>query len=175
MGFQVGHPVRVEFTKWDGGPHWAYDGRYLGADRHGEWIGHLAGTYMARPGREFVDTVAWLTLVPAAGAPWLATYNAIDHHLETYIDLTTPATWDGTTLRAIDMDLDIVVPRDGRTPFIDDEDEFAEHRVQYGYPDDLTALLEQTAKELLTAVTDRRAPFDGTADRWLGELERLQP
>ncbi|WP_180935649.1 DUF402 domain-containing protein [Nocardioides ungokensis] len=36
-------------------------------------------------------------------------------------------------LRAVDLDLDVVRGRTGRV-WIDDEDEFAEHRVRFGYP-----------------------------------------
>lgn len=173
MRFEVGEPVRVEFSKWDGGPHWAYSGSYLGADRHGDWIGHPAGTLMARPGRSFIDTAAWLTLVPANGAAWLGTFNTPEHHLGIYIDLTTPPTWHDGKLEMIDMDLDVVVPRDDREPFIDDQDEFAEHTIAYGYPDDVVALIQTTATELLAAVIDRRPPFDGTAEHWLDELARI--
>lgn len=172
MRFEVGQPVRVEFTKWNGRPHWAYDGVFLGVDQYGEWIGHRAGTLMARPGRSVTDTLAWVTLVPSDRA-WLSSYNPLEHHLAMYIDLTTPARWEAETLQAIDLDLDVVVPRDGREPFIDDEDEFAEHQVLYGYPDDVVARTERTAKELLVAVIDREPPFDGTADHWLGELDRI--
>jgi hypothetical protein len=128
---------------------------------------------MARPGRQFVDTVPWLTLAPALDRPWLATYNELSHDLRIYVDLTTPATWDGTTLRAVDMDLDVVVPRDGREPFIDDEDEFAEHWKLFGYPDDVAVLTATTAQELLAAVTGHEPPFDEWADRWLVMLDEL--
>jgi hypothetical protein len=172
MRFEAGRPVRVEFTKWDGRPHWAYDGVYLGCDEHGDWLGHPARTLMARPGREFADTVPWLTLVPTGAAPWLATFNSFDHDLETYIDITTPATWTDTVLHAVDLDLDVVHPRDGRDPFIDDEDEFAVHQVEFGYPPELITAAESAGSELLTAVTVRRPPFDGTAEGWLDRLEK---
>lgn len=173
MRFEVGESVRVEFTKWDGGRHWEYDGSYLGADEHGDWIGHPAGTPVARPGRSFVDTTTWLTMAPAADRPWVATFNDRPHRVQIYIDLSTPASWDNTTLRSIDMDLDVVLPRDGRDAFIDDEDEFAEHRQLFGYPDDVAARTESAAAELLTAVIARTPPFDDTADRWLARLAEL--
>jgi hypothetical protein len=172
MRFEARRPVRVEFTKWDGRPHWAYDGVYLGCDEHGDWLGHPARTLMARPGREFADTVSWLTLVPIADAPWLATFNSVDHHLETYIDITTPATWTGDVLHAIDLDLDVVHPRDGRDPFIDDEDEFALHQVEFGYPPEVITTAESAVRDLLTAVTARRPPFDGSAEPWLNLLNQ---
>jgi protein associated with RNAse G/E len=70
------------------------------------------------------------------------------------------------------MDLDVVVRRDGQEPYIDDQDEFAEHQVQYGYPADVVALTERTAHALLAAVNNRQPPFDTTADHWLAELGR---
>jgi protein associated with RNAse G/E len=170
MRFQAGQAVRVEFTKWDGREHWVYDGVYLGEDEHGEWIGHPAGTLMSRPGRSFTDTTDWLTLVPSDHRPWLATYNTLQHHLRIYIDLTTPAVWDGATLHTVDMDLDVVVRRDGQAPYIDDQDEFAEHQLTFGYPAEVVALTERTAHQLLTAVNAGDPPFDATADHWLAEL-----
>ena len=50
--------------------------------------------------------------------------------------MTTPAEWDGHMLRAVDLDLDVVRGFNG-TVIVDDEDEFAEHQVAYGYPEDV--------------------------------------
>lgn len=51
----------------------------------------------------------------------------------TYVDMTSRPAWDGPTVRAVDLDLDVIEALD-RTVFVDDEDEFEEHRVAYGYP-----------------------------------------
>ncbi|HEY9365329.1 MAG TPA: hypothetical protein VIP55_01730, partial [Agromyces sp.] len=48
--------VRVRATKWLGQPHWAFDGVWLGADAHGDWVGFPAGTPFARPGHGFTAT-----------------------------------------------------------------------------------------------------------------------
>ncbi|MGH3349605.1 MAG: hypothetical protein ACRDPS_02985, partial [Nocardioides sp.] len=61
MRFEAGHPVRVEFTKWGGRPHWAFDGLYLGEDEHGEWIGHPVGTFATKPGGSYTSGWSWLT------------------------------------------------------------------------------------------------------------------
>jgi uncharacterized protein len=75
--------------------------------------------------------------------------------------------WEGTVLRAIDLDLDVVRGLDGRV-WVDDEDEFAEHRDELGYPDDIVARAEASAERVTTAVASRRAPFDGTTHHaWL--------
>lgn len=80
----------------------------------------------------------------------------------------------------IDMDLDVVriegvpgMPSD-RT-WIDDEDEWDEHRVQYGYPADVQRHLEALAADLEQRVRAQLPPFDdATADVWLDRLVTLR-
>jgi hypothetical protein len=68
------------------------------------------------------------------------------------------------------LNLDVVLDTSGRV-FVDDEDEFAEHRVRYGYPEDIVLLAESTCADVLQAVKAAEAPFDGpTAAHWLGVL-----
>ena len=44
-------------TKWGRRPHWHYDGLYLGADEHGDWLAFPVGTHYRRPGKDLtVDT-----------------------------------------------------------------------------------------------------------------------
>ena len=72
------------------------------------------------------------------------------------------------------MDLDVVRAVDGRGVWIDDRDEWDEHRVQYGYPLDLVARLESLAVDLEQRVAASAPPFDdGTAAGWLAALAAL--
>lgn len=165
----MGRPVRVRMTKWGERPHWAYDGLLLGSDEHGDWLGFLAGTHHERPGLSFDSDVDCVTLVPRSGW-WLAGFYAPGIWAHTYVDVATPAVWDGDTLRSVDLDLD-VIRRDDGSVFLDDEDEFVEHRRLFGYPDDVVGEAERTAAWLLDAVREERAPFDGaTASAWLRRL-----
>ena len=166
-----GDPVRLEMTKWGGRPHWAYDGVWLGIDGFGTWLGFPVGTHYARPGMDFVGDFNAVVLVPDDGA-YLAAFNDEAAKAAVYVDMTTVARWDGATLRAVDLDLDVVRRQDG-TVYLDDEDEFLEHRVRYGYPADVVALAERTAAEVLDAVRGERAPYDGSADAWLRRLVAL--
>ena len=173
---QPGDGVRVEMTKWGDTPHWAFDATWLGSDEHGDWIGIAVGTPMARPGASFTTSVAQAGLVPR-GLGWLATFHAPGWEVLTYVDMTSVPHWDDAaavpTCRAVDLDLDVVELADG-TVFVDDEDEFAEHRVALGYPADVVSLAEDSCAWVLEAVRRRRAPFDGpTADRWLARLSGL--
>ena len=160
-------------TKWGGRPHWEYDGVWLGADGFGQWVGFPVGTHYRRPGMDFVGTFDGVMLVPAGGAAHLAAFNDSRAKAAVYVDMTTVPVWDGTVIRAVDLDLDVVRLQDG-TVYLDDEDEFAEHRVAFGYPADVVALVERTAVEVLAAVRRREAPYDGAADVWLERLVSLR-
>jgi protein associated with RNAse G/E len=87
-----------------------------------------------------------------------------------YVDITTPATWSGVTVTMVDLDLDVVLPHGG-TAFIDDDDEFAVHRLRYDYPPGIVEAAERTSALVLDAVRARRPPFDpATARGWFALL-----
>ena len=183
-----GTPIRCEMTKWGDRPHWEFDGIYLGTDEHGEWLGFPAGTLNRRPGLEMVSDVDCVTLVPAQGW-YAATFHAPGIWCDLYIDIATPGRWDGEVMRAVDLDLDVIrmssepptftrsAPQNlaagpGET-FVDDEDEFAEHQVAFGYPAEVGGAAQARCDQLVAAVRAGAAPYDGTHERWLAELSRL--
>jgi hypothetical protein len=146
---------------------------YLGSDAWGDWFGQPVGWGSARPGREFVAQHPNVTLLPPSG-DYVYTHNPPTHHVRVYIDIAWDARWEGGQPTGIDMDLDVVRAVDGRGVWIDDRDEWDEHRVQYGYPLDLVARLESVAVDLEHRVAASTPPFDdGTAARWLAALAAL--
>lgn len=183
-----GTRVRVEVTKWGDRPHWRFEGVWLGSDEYGEWLGFPAGTHNSRPGFAFDSEVDAVTVVPHEGY-WVATFHAPGTWCDLYIDISTPATWDGDVLRTVDLDLDVIrmaaespvysqsAPQNQSAEwgevFIDDEDEFAEHQVAYGYPDDVITAARSAADAVREAVEAGAAPYDGkTHLRWLETLIR---
>ena len=160
-------------TKWRDRPHWEFDARYLGSDAAGDWLGFPVGSHMRRPGMEFVTSNAQVGLVPAVGTAvgnaWLATFHGPGGSVRTYVDMTTVPVWDGTTVRAVDLDLDVIATLDGHV-VVDDQDEFELHRVRHHYPDDVVALALATRDAVLAAVRDGVAPFDGSHQPWLERL-----
>ena len=73
------------------------------------------------------------------------------------------------------MDLDVVHAVDGRGIWIDDRDEWDEHRVAYGYPLEIVEQLESLAIDLEKLVRAGVAPFDdATPDAWLDRLAALR-
>ena len=171
-----GDAIRLELTKWVDSPHWQLDGVYLGSDAAGDWLGFPTGTHMSRPGVEITSTNDQVGLVPApgtaAGQAWLATFHGPGGSVWTYVDMTTIPEWDGHIVRAVDLDLDVVERLD-RTVFVDDEDEFEEHRVELGYPSEIVDLALVTRDAVLSAVREKLPPFDGSAAPWFTVLAEV--
>jgi hypothetical protein len=158
-------------SKWGDRPHWEFDAVLLGSDEHGDWLGVPQGTRHSRPGMTFDSEVDTVTLAPREGW-WCATFHAPGIWCDRYVDMCTQPTWDGAVLRAVDLDLDVIRGSDGRV-WVDDEDEFAEHRVAFGYPPEVVAAAEASRDTVLDAVRRRRVPFDdATSAPWLAAVSR---
>lgn len=166
-----GTRLQFRWRKWDGSPHWEQDSIYLGTDEWGDWFGQQIGWRSVRPGREFVCREPNVTLVPPTG-DWAFTHNAHPHPVAVYIDLAWDIRFDDEGRPGgIDMDLDVVRRTDGRGTWIDDRDEWDEHRVRFGYPADVVAHLEATAVDLERRVLVGEAPFsDAVTGPWLRRL-----
>jgi hypothetical protein len=168
-----GDAVRVEMSKWGDQPHWEMDAVFLGSDDAGDWVGFPTGTVMSRPGMTITTKNDQVSLVPSAGTAvgraWLATFHGPGGIVWTYVDMTTVPVWHGRTVRAVDLDLDVVEGLD-RVVFVDDQDEFDEHRVELSYPREVVDLAMATRDLVLIAVREGFPPFDGQSARWLDVL-----
>ncbi len=170
-GLQPGQLVVARNRKWNGKAHWVVPGRYLGEDRHGWWIFQGTNEFCSRPGAAFYTASDAVLLVPRSG-DWVATFydDAHPSGVRVYVDLAVAHEWTDirpavTEFHVIDMDLD-VIRMAGRGVFIDDQDEFAEHRIAMNYPDRLVDDIQAAADELYQAVKAQHAPFDGTDIEW---------
>ncbi len=160
-----GRTADVRFTKWGGARHWEFPTVALGEDEFGWWGGVPAGTQLSRPGNAFVSETPWVLLMPEQNA-WSASFYAAPHHIEVYVDMTTVPEWGGSTVTMVDLDLDVVLLRDGSL-FVDDEDEFAEHQVTLGYPPEIVRLAQCSADEILAAIAAGTEPFSEVGRQWL--------
>ncbi|NYE94065.1 hypothetical protein FHU41_000286 [Psychromicrobium silvestre] len=175
----VGDLVVARHRKWDGGAHWVVPGTYLGSDEVGHWVHQPAGSFVSKPGSGFMAVSPAVLLVPFEGE-WVATFYDDQHpeQCSLYVDIVTEISWnlltrdEGWEMTLIDMDLDVITARD-RT-WVDDEDEFAEHQVRYGYPAEVISRMEAECSAVHRRVLAEVAPFDGRADSWLrrGALAR---
>ncbi|WP_343320396.1 DUF402 domain-containing protein [Arthrobacter sp. TMP15] len=157
--------------KYDGSAHWVVPGHHLGSDEHGHWVFQGTGEFISRPGAALYTESDAILLIPHTG-DWVATFFDDSHPagVELYIDLAVEMGWhrirDGVVeFHMIDMDLDVIRTRD-RGLYIDDQDEFADHRVTLAYPEELCLRVETACSALRTAVAAGNAPFDGRAAAW---------
>lgn len=167
--------VRVVFRKWGDRPHWEYDALRLGEDEHGTWVGAAAGTRLSRPGADFLAPGPFVSLLPP-DQPFVATFydpvwlQSAETGVDVYVDITTVPAWDGDVVSMVDLDLDVVRGRTGRV-WVDDEDEFADHRVRFGYPEEIVRLAASGCDAVHAAVRAGAPPYDGEAGtRWLSRL-----
>jgi protein associated with RNAse G/E len=155
----VAEVVRVRYRKYDGSAHRDYPARRLADDAHGTWLGVDAGTASIYHGRPSVEQIPFVLLVPRAQW-WTAMFNPPPRTSEVYCDITSPAQWSGDELvDLIDLDLDVVRRRGTGLVELRDEEEFAEHRVHFGYPDEVVAPARSAAAWLHTVLGDGTQPF----------------
>ena len=157
--------VRVIYRKYDGSAHRDYPARRLAEDDLGTWLGVVKGTESVYHGRPSVEQIPFVLLVPHQGW-WTAMFNPPPRTSEIYCDITTPARWEGDVVHLVDLDLDVVRRRGSGVIELRDEDEFAEHRVRYGYPPEVVAAAEAEARRLHASLADTE-PFATAFRKWL--------
>ena len=164
--------VDLVLRKFDGRPHRQVTARLLGEDAYGTWLATPRGSvvsyhYGPRPiGRTKTDAVRLVT----EGGWWMAMFLAEPARREIYCDVISPARWTGPAeITVVDLDIDLVRYRDGRVE-VEDEDEFAEHRDELGYPPEIVAGALDGAAELRAALIRDDEPF---ASHYRGWLDRV--
>jgi len=161
-------PIDCDMRKWPDKPHWRFPMERIDEDDFGVWLGNLAPTPYTGPRGEGAWEHDFVLCVPR-DEWWIATFNAYTTDLgaQIYVDMTTPPEWPSENhLQAIDLDLDVVKLWDG-TIYIDDEDEFAEHQVKFGYPQDVIVATRLCADTILDRVKRADEPFGEIGSRWL--------
>ncbi len=169
----VDDSVHIDFRKWPDRTHWQFAMQRLGEDEHGTWLWAPPGL-VARRGDEAPQVFPSLHVkVITHDAWWTAIWNDRSPRVELYVDIVTPARWDGDRVTMVDLDLDVVRRRDGSVEVLD-EDEFDDHRVRYGYPPHIVDRARAATATVFLDVEGRREPFGDVAHRWLAAAaERL--
>ena len=76
-----------------------------------------------------------------------------------YCNIAMPATFDGKTLRWVDLEIDVLCHLD-RSLTVEDEDEFEATRVEMDYPDEVARSALAARDEVLGLASDSVFPFD---------------
>jgi protein associated with RNAse G/E len=166
-----GRDVRVVYTKYDGSLHWNFSMRLLGEDEHGVWLGADSGLVSRKgDGPDVIIKQPHLMLIPQ-GVWWTAVFNGQPASTEIYCDIASPPRWPHPgEVTMVDLDLDVIRRRADQQVVLLDEDEFAEHQLQYGYPADVIAAAERSAAWLMAAVAARNEPFGRAPLGWFDQV-----
>ena len=153
-----GRTIDIDFRKWVSKPHWRFSMYHMANDEWGTWLWTPPGS-AARRGLEEPKTFSHMNvkLIPR-NAWWTAMWND-GERFDLYVDIITPPAWHGDRVTMIDIDLDLMREVDG-TVHVVDEDEFAEHQVLYGYPDNVVTKSRAITTELEAALNADREPFN---------------
>jgi len=117
----------------------------------GSWAGtkHILSHFWNR--RPYVLHVLW-------GSQWQP--QAL------YVDIAMATSWDDQTVRYVDLDLDLILSHNAEAVHLDDEDEFATHRLRWSYPDDLVKRCWAAAEEVRGLLEARKEPFSPILFDW---------
>jgi protein associated with RNAse G/E len=162
--------IRVTYRKYDGSLHWNHPARRLGEDGYGVWVGVGSAVTVYKGEAEWGPPEQPFVMLLPRDAWWTATFNASPHRTEIYCDITTVPRWsDPAEVTMVDLDLDVRRRRSGAVDLLD-EDEFAEHRVRYGYPAEVVTAAEAAAAWLMEAVAGYVEPFGEVSLGWLNRV-----
>ncbi len=154
--------------KWGDVAHWRFPVERLGTDEFGTWLGARPPTPYTGPRGAGEWTHEFVLCVPD-DRWWIATFNAYTTDLgaRIYVDMTTVPVWRSEShVQAIDLDLDVIRTWDDQV-VIDDEDEFAEHQVKYGYPPEVVRSAQASCDEIFERVQKMDEPFGEVGTSWL--------
>lgn len=157
--------VHIDFRKWGGARHWQFTMQRLGEDEHGLWLWSPPGSPMQRGHEPLRHSKSLNIKVIPEDKWWSAMWSWQARH-DLYVDIITPAVWNGSTVTMVDIDLDIVRWADGRVEVLD-EDEFAAHQVELDYPDRLIDTARAVTARLAIAVESGHEPFGAVAKNWM--------
>lgn len=178
-----GRPLIIRYRKFNGRPHRTNGAYYLGMDEHCHWVGCVAGETVKRSDQENVWHASWVVGF-ALDRNYTLNVNVVTEEVSTrfYSDMTSVPTWHEVNgqleVRAIDLDLDVKVLRDGFVTVVD-RDEFDEHQVSMNYPQDVIDAAEAGCEFVFDGFTQGYEPFVSVAtawrDRWVAHHENYPP
>ena len=154
--------IRVEKTKYDGTIQAAWESRLL--DHTGSLLRSVvpggAPVYVLDRSRWVKSGRTTCMVELYFEDRWYNVWHVRDGTTELwYCNVALPATFDGQTLRWVDLDIDVRCYRDG-APEVLDEDEFEQHRVELGYPAEVVERALAARDEALRLAQERVFPFD---------------
>jgi len=165
MTGNIGRPIQVRVTNYDGSPHRAHPA-YLVLEKDGLIVTQtFAGLEIETPRGNWVDP--WDT----RGYFWPDRYFTVvrldNPHGKGlygfYCDIATPPEFDGANLHYVDLQIDVRVyaePGGALRYEVKDEDEFEDAVLKYGYSASLVRDAWAAVEDLRRLIEGRAFPFN---------------
>ena len=96
-----------------------------------------------------------------------------DGTLQWYSNIGLPPIITDEEIHFVDLDIDLVARQPGEWQLVDEE-EFDINRVRYDYPESVISEVWQTVDEVKQRIRLKQFPFDGSLERRLIELSKLE-
>lgn len=156
--------IWFERRKWPATPHYGHPAWVLGENEYGSWFEVRIGVPWHRGDEFLFDGPFDAVVLVSRHDDFIAWFFGDDvGQLDIYVDIVTAVDRGDGSLTAVDLDLDVIRVRDTRAVEVIDQDEFATHQVELGYPPDAIAHAERVAADVLTRMQEGAAPFDDLA------------
>jgi len=157
----------VHSTKYDGSIHYRYVAEPIA-------LGETEARVYTPPGtpcesyRGAVEIVHPILMLYWTDRPWNLHLSWFpDGRLRHwYVNVASAARWDDGVIRFVDLDVDVIRRASGEIVVLD-EDELAQNRERFGYPDAVLADVRRTTAEVCAQMAARAFPFDDSLTGWL--------
>lgn len=170
--FDSVRPVIAQFLKKPNTLHWGFETRLLGEDEWGTWLAVPTGSRRWKGEEERHPTSADAVFLAPRDRWWHLHYNGSSTGHSHFVDIATPPVWVSPgRYEMIDLDLDVLRDQHGVVT-IDDEDEFAAHRVELAYSDEWVERAVAETRQVVIDLEQGAEPFFDVAGRWLAGSER---
>lgn len=165
--------VTILSEKYDRRVHIEWEARLVREDALGVVTYTPFGTPLVHHTRGFRQPQQYQCLSLFPRDVWwnaMLDFDADGQFLSAYCNVALPYSRDGRFVRWIDLDLDVLLLRGGAADLLD-EDEFAAHARQFGYPATVVTGARAAAADLLDRASRGALPFrDWTLDDALAHL-----
>ncbi|HZP58447.1 MAG TPA: DUF402 domain-containing protein [Dehalococcoidia bacterium] len=160
----IGLTTPVHVTKYDGSYHRRLPTRYVQRKQMLHLLALAAGTPVCRTPEPVDDPAPPLLQWSADLYLWEDRWYTVQRARRPegpryYVDIATPAEFDGAAFHLVDLDLDVMWDP-GSEPEVWDEDEFLDHSRAMRYPAPVIEHARSAVDEVLGLIRERAFPFD---------------
>lgn len=157
----------AQFLKKPATLHWGFETRWLGEDAWGVWLAVPRGSRRWKGPEQRRPTSADAVFCAPRDRWWHLHYNGSSTDSSHFVDIVTPPLWVGPDrYEMIDLDLDVLRDQNGAVR-VDDEDEFALHRVELAYTEEMVERALAETERVVADLEQGAEPFFDVAEHWL--------